>query len=373
LKITILQGAFLPVPPIQGGAVEKMWFTLGKEFVKRGHRVVHISKKHSSLPQEEVVNGVRHIRIKGYSTPSSQLKMKWLDLLYTIQSRNIIPDDTRIVITNTFWAPFLLKSVHRKRCIVDVQRMPKGQMRFYTKLLALRANSNIVAENIKKEISEKYYSKVFMVPNPLPFKQQPEVKFEDKQKKILYVGRLHPEKGIRLLIEGFGYIQTNWTLEIVGPWRTKLGGGGKKYLNRLKELSKKTPNNVNICDPIFKADLLNSRYREASIFVYPSLAEKGETFGLAPLEAMSFGAVPIVSELKCFKDFIKPGENGLIFNHRKNDKVALLAQKIKKLTEQNELRKKMAKQAVKVRDSHSVSNIAVQFLDHFERLVGENG
>jgi hypothetical protein len=26
MKITIIQGAFLPVPPLLGGGVEKMWF-----------------------------------------------------------------------------------------------------------------------------------------------------------------------------------------------------------------------------------------------------------------------------------------------------------------------------------------------------------
>jgi glycosyltransferase involved in cell wall biosynthesis len=46
------------------------------------------------------------------------------------------------------------------------------------------------------------------------------------------------------------------------------------------------------------------------MFVYPCLAEQGETFGLAPLEAVACGAVPIVSDLSCFGDFITPGVNG---------------------------------------------------------------
>jgi hypothetical protein len=37
MRITIVQGAFLPVPPVLGGAVEKIWFALGKEFASRGH------------------------------------------------------------------------------------------------------------------------------------------------------------------------------------------------------------------------------------------------------------------------------------------------------------------------------------------------
>ena len=44
MKITIVLGAFFPVPPLLGGAVEKVWFALGPEFVRRGHEVVQISR-----------------------------------------------------------------------------------------------------------------------------------------------------------------------------------------------------------------------------------------------------------------------------------------------------------------------------------------
>jgi hypothetical protein len=45
MRITIVQGAFLPVPPLLGGAVEKMWFGLAPEFVRHGHEVVYISRR----------------------------------------------------------------------------------------------------------------------------------------------------------------------------------------------------------------------------------------------------------------------------------------------------------------------------------------
>jgi glycosyltransferase involved in cell wall biosynthesis len=75
---------------------------------------------------------------------------------------------------------------------------------------------------------------------------------------------------------------------------------------------------ANVCflEPTYDTDELNRLYQKASIFVYPSVAEKGETFGLAPLEAMAWGCVPVVSDLRCFKDFIIHERNGLIFNHR---------------------------------------------------------
>ena len=65
MKITIVQGAFLPVPPIMGGAVEKVWLRLGQEFAAAGHEVVHVSRTHPQLPTEERIEGVRHVRVRG--------------------------------------------------------------------------------------------------------------------------------------------------------------------------------------------------------------------------------------------------------------------------------------------------------------------
>lgn len=41
-------GAFLPVPPVMGGAIEKSWLALAQEFVSRNHDVTIISR---ALPQ----------------------------------------------------------------------------------------------------------------------------------------------------------------------------------------------------------------------------------------------------------------------------------------------------------------------------------
>ena len=61
MKITIVLGAFFPVPPTMGGGVEKVWFTLAPEFVKRGHEVVIVSRKIPNLPREEAIAGVKHL------------------------------------------------------------------------------------------------------------------------------------------------------------------------------------------------------------------------------------------------------------------------------------------------------------------------
>ena len=63
--------------------------------------------------------------------------------------------------------------------------------------------------------------------------------------------------------------------------------------------------------PLFNEQALIREYAAAAIFVYPSLAAKGEAFGLAPLEAMAAGCAVIVSKLACFDDYIQDGANAL--------------------------------------------------------------
>lgn len=370
MKITIVQGAFLPVPPLLGGAVEKMWFALGKEFVQQGHEVIHISRLHEHMKREEYIEGVLHKRVSGYSTPSSGLYLKWLDLLYTLRVLTIINKSADIIVTNTFWMPILVSSKLKKRCVVDVARYPKGQMKFYKKVGCLRANSASVAAAIRKELSAKYYKNIEMIPNPLPFQKIHDINLNNKKNVLLYAGRIHPEKGLDILIRAFKILQGNWVLRIVGPSDIKAGGGGTEYLESLKTLAHNK--HIFFLEPVYDVEKLNSIYAEASVFIYPSIAEQGETFGLAPLEAMAWGCVPIVSDLACFQDFIRHKKNGLIFNHRNNNAVELLKNEIEFLETNVLLRNELASEAVKVRQTHSTSLIASEFIKMFERVKTTN-
>jgi len=372
LHITILQGAFLPVPPLRGGAVEKRWFELGKQFAKQGHSVCHISRGFPGLPAKEAIEGVRHLRVKGYDTPANGLHLKLLDLLYSLRALRVLPP-ADILITNTFWLPILAGHRQRRmgRIVVDVARMPKGQMRLYRRAACLRANSSAVAQAIATE-APQLAGRIRTVPNPLPFLPSP-LAAAEREPVILYCGRLHPEKGIALLIEAFSQAceqgLSGWTLWLVGPADTAAGGGGLEWLEDLLARPKAAGLPIEWLGPIYGEHELLQHYQRAALFAYPSLAERGETFGLAPLEAMACGAVPIVSDLACFRDFIMPGVNGQVFNHRAADPAARLAEAMLTLAIDSERRSAMADAALAVRLSHHPATIAAEFLRCFEELI----
>lgn len=375
MKITIVMGAFLPVPPVMGGAVEKVWFTLAQEFARRGHTVVQISRALPPFPLIERIEGVHHIRVPGHDTPASLLSLKALDLLYSIRAKRALPPSD-IIVTNTFWLPFLLRNSERGRLYVHVARFPKGQMRFYSHAARLQAPSSAIAEAIIAELP-RARTKTKVIPYPRPDAASSELPpSAGRARTILYVGREHPEKGIHLLVNAFvmlpARLREEWRLVIVGSAETRFGGGGADYRTQLEHAAAAAMERIEFRGPIFDAIELEREYRNARLFVYPSLAETGETFGLAPLEAMAHGCAVLVSDLRCFRDFVHDEATGFVFDHRAADPARTLREKIAQILEDEASLKRIAETGRQASDEYSLARIAGQFLADFASLRRES-
>lgn len=371
MKITIVLGAFFPVPPTMGGGVEKVWFALAPEFVKRGHEVVMVSRKTRGLPREETIDGVKHLRVHGFDTPRSLVWLKFLDLIYSVRTMSILPD-ADIIVTNTFWLPILLRSSKPGRVYVQVARYPKGQMRLYGRAARLQAPSQAVARAIAAE-APRLANKVAVVPNPVPRSAIAPAAIGSREKIILFVGRVHPEKGVHVLVDAFASgaqaAFADWRLMIVGPTETKLGGGGEAYLASLERAAHNAEGKISFAGPIFDSAKLTDAYRSARLFVYPSLSERGESFGLAPLEAMAHGCAVLVSNLDCFHDFIHDNETGFIFDHRKESVAETLRNKIDNVIGNEALLARVAAAGYEKSTDYSSERVADQFLKDFDSLI----
>lgn len=367
MRINIIQGAFLPVPALRGGAVEKMWHRMGIEFSRAGHDVTHISRTFTSLANDEEVHGVRYLRVPGYDQPRNGAWLKFLDLLYSRRAIGVAPA-ADITVSNTFWCPILVKP-HHGNVVVDVQRMPKGQLRLYDKAARLRANSSAVSNAMIHE-RPGVQDRIRIIPNPLTSSPAAVPSWQSRSKTLLYAGRIHPEKGIELLLEAWQRIRESpavhdWKLQLIGPINAAGGGGGEQWWSEVG--ARFGFDNVEILPPVYDEFELNTHYAAARIFVYPSIAETGETFGSAILEAMSNGTPPLVSNLACFTDFVQPECNGFVFDHRENEPVSALAKSLLSTMAMDLSRQSRAAQ--KVNDTHSSSVIAQAFLEDFNSLA----
>ncbi len=353
--------------------MEKIWARLAREFAAKGHTVTLVSRKYTGLAEEEIQNRVRLIRKSGFNRTGKKTRDLILDLCYSLSVLGSLPK-SKFIITNTFFLPILTGLVPKRfgKTVVSIERFPKGQLWLYSLCARLRTPSEAVrlaavaavpsCKNRIKRIQNPVDLRTFFPPRS----HRPAARAGE----ILYAGRIHPEKGLHVLIGAFRILYTEFpdlTLCLLGPAETELGGGGENYSTELTGLAKGLP--VRISPPTANPDELAERLRGASIFCYPSLAEKGESFGVAPLEAMATGLAPVVSALAVFQDLVEDGITGLIFDHRSVNPHAELAAKLRHLIVDDRTRDEMGQRAATKAHQFGYEIVAQAFLNDFSTLT----
>lgn len=374
MNITIVQGAFLPVPPVAGGAVEKLWFDLGREFARRGLGVTHISRRWPGLPARGDVDGVAHRRVGGFDYPRSRVLAKLMDLVYSLRCFRAVRRSD-VIVTNTFFLPLLLSLFARRGAVyVSVHRYPQGQMKLYRKVDRLQCVSTAIADAVRAQ-APALGGLVKVVPNYVSTRlaeSEVEAGWAARPRTVLFVGRVHPEKGIDLLLDAFAGIdatlRAGWTLRIVGPHETAAGGGGAAFLGRLKASAERLGLPVDWVGPIYDRAALNEAYRTARIFVYPSVAAKGEAFPLAPLEAMAQGCPVVTSDLACFADFVEPGVNADSFALGAPDVAAGLGRVVAALMADEPRQRAHSRAGLATVQNFTLTRVADVFVDDFRSL-----
>jgi glycosyltransferase involved in cell wall biosynthesis len=152
------------------------------------------------------------------------------------------------------------------------------------------------------------------------------------------------------------------------------GGSGAELrsyiLNQLSAVLK--PGTFNLLDPQFNDRALAAVYQGIDIFCYPSLAEQGETFGVAVAEAMAAGAAPVTSNLACFTDFVRDGDNGLVFDHRGAAPAEALAAALIRLLREPVLRRQLVASGRTTAREYDYSAYADKLLAGFAQLTAKS-
>ena len=279
-----------------------------------------------------------------------------------------------IIVTNTFFLPLLLPLFRRGVVYVSVHRYPQGQMKYYRGVDRLQCVSTAIADAVRAQ-APRLVDRVKVVPNYVTTRlaeDEADRGWSARRREVLFVGRVHPEKGIDLLIEAFAGIaparRAGWSLRIVGPHAIAAGGGGPEFLARLQQTALDRGVPVAWVGPIYDRDALNAAYRESRIFVYPSVAAKGEAFPLAPLEAMAQGCPAITSDLACFSDFVQPGTNADAFSLGAADVPADLGRVIASLIADEPRQRSYSAAGLRTAQEFTLSRVADAFVADFSAL-----
>ncbi len=108
---------------------------------------------------------------------------------------------------NTFWLPALMPRAGRTgRLFVHVGRFPHAQVRLYRHAVRLQAPSSTVAAALRARLPS-CTDRICAIPYPLADGMLLESASElasaraTRQKTIVFSGRVHPQKGLKLLID----------------------------------------------------------------------------------------------------------------------------------------------------------------------------
>jgi len=118
-----------------------------------------------------------------------------------------------------------------------------------------------------------------------PFIEKP----KSNRKRLLYLARMHPKKGVDILLKAWCKLQhsfLDWDLHIVGS-------DSDGYSQEMKALSNSLSNSRVFFRGTLHGDEKAQAYREATLYVLPT---HNENFGITVAEALSMGTAAVVTK-----------------------------------------------------------------------------
>lgn len=242
----------------------------------------------------------------------------------------------------------------------------KGKLKLiYHKLITYRIRKRkymkldkvIVLTKRDLEIWKKDLNNVEFIHNAIAVpNDKKNMDYDLTNKTIISVGRLEEQKGFTYLIDVFEKVfqrKPEWHLNIIGE------GSNYNFLkNRIK--IKKLENNIKI---VKFTNNISEEYKKSSIYISTSIFEG---FGLVLTEAMKYG-LPIIA-FDCYaspRELIINNKNGLLCQNRNINE---MARKIIYLIENEEIRKKMSKNAIRESKKYDMDIIGEEWKKMLKHL-----
>jgi len=283
--------------PTTYGGVERAVEELSAELVKRGHRVTVYARTAYTDPSITSHRGVDLIRLP-------QINTKHLEAIShtTLALADVLRRREYDIVHVHATGPALLSFLPRLGRIptvatiqgLDYRREKWGPVAKAVLRVAARAavtfpqRTIVVSRELERHCRDVYGRETLYIPNGVRVDPPPEMESLEgleRDRFVLFLGRLVPEKHVHTLITAYRSVDTDLPLVIAGP-----DSHSGDYVEKLRSLAAQDPR-VRLIGPRYGDDkswLLHN----ASVFVQPSSIEG---LPIALLEALACGRYPIVS------------------------------------------------------------------------------
>ena len=171
-----------------------------------------------------------------------------------------------------------------------------------------------------------------------------------------YIGTHTPQKGIHLLIKAFGRVKGNCILRIWGRYRSEITTGLKQLVS---SLPKDIQERVEWRPEYSNTEITSQVFNHVDVVVVPSLWV--ENSPLVIHEAQQAGVPVITANMGGMSEFVKHEENGLLFDFREEESLAIQMQR---LLDNPELAKKLGER----RYLHTSMGDIPDIQDHVQKI-----
>lgn len=246
-----------------------------------------------------------------------------------VMCKKILNEDDQNQIIEIHNRPYIFNYVHKKlpqsKVCLFFHNNPKDMKGSFTikqRIFILENASMIycVSDYIKNEFLDgisKNYKNIQTLYNGV----QRSLNIKNiKNKEVLFVGRIVPEKGVHLFVKAISLISIDfpdWKFSLVGS--TRLGSSrNSRYATKVINEFIKIGPQANY-HGFLNQNQVKNKLTTASIIVVPSIWP--EPFGLVVAEAMSFGVAIISSNFGGIKEIVR--DNGIVIDNINYSKIRI--------------------------------------------------
>lgn len=367
------------------GGIERAVQYLVEAQVKLGHEVTVITPDVDAVdrPKEEVINGVKIIRLRS-------MKLLYNDLIIPLEKPHIeYVDIVHAHSQNSLFSLMLANKLKKSlKMAVAFYFMAVDALGDHPNLLIRLLGSQYSRRNTKKaielsdlrlvkgirdkEVLQRRYgiNQVYYLPDAVPNyyftieKGNPDEfreKFGIKQEKFfLYIGRIHKLKGPHVLVRSLKYVDEGIAAVFVGPD----GGYAKTVLDLAKRIGVR--DRVYMLGYISEEEKIHALDSTAAL-VLPSIADYVETYSIVISEAWARGKPVISSRIGELPYRVKVDVKGLIT--KPSDPKALADAMLKLLSDDDDAIQRMGKNGRE--NLFTWNEIATRTIELYKILCGD--
>jgi glycosyltransferase involved in cell wall biosynthesis len=345
------------------GGAEVFTREVAKSWVQAGHEVTLFTSEFSKCKREEVLDGVRVVRCGGRFSVYWRAK-RYYEELFSRERYDFVVDEIN---TRPFFTP---KFVNKGEKVAGLIHQLAREYWFYETPFPvsyigyhfledrwLKNYVNVptvtVSESTRQDLLGLGFKKVFVVSEGLNFKPLDKLPKKEEHPVVAYVGRLKRTKRPDHAIKAFKIVREkvfDAELWVVGDGSLRQGlesiaGEGVRFFGSLNDGERR--------------ELIE----RAWVLVNPGIREG---WGLNVVEANALGTPCVAYDVAGLRDSVKNDETGLLAD---SENVEDLAERLLAVLEDEELRMRLSRNALKYSRQFSWDKTAEEFMKVLERSL----